>query len=67
MKKENIGTAPAETESKPVAKDTADMPIEEYKRRLEEAETRARVAESDAAILRECIVRMSLERYGVLR
>lgn len=44
-----------------------DMTKEEYRRRLEEAEKRAAVAESDAAILRECIVRMALERYGVLQ
>ena len=48
-------------------KDDADMPIEEYQRRLAEAEQKLRVAESDLAILRECIVRMSLERCGVLR
>lgn len=56
------------TENKTIGdKDAADMSREEYRRRLEEAEKRAHVAESDAAILRECIVRMSLERYGVLR
>lgn len=67
MEKENIGTVPAEGAGKHIAKDTADMPIKEYRRRLEAAEKRAQVAESDAAILRECIVRMNLERYGVLR
>ena len=45
----------------------ADMSREEYRRRLEEAERRAQVAESDAAILRECIVRLTLERTGLLR
>ena len=51
-----------------VAAETAcDMSKEEYRKRLEEAEKRAHVAESDAAILRECIVRMALERYGVLQ
>ena len=40
---------------------------EELERRLAEAEQQARVAENDAAILRECIVRLSLERTGVLR
>ena len=39
---------------------------EELERRLAEAEQRARVAENDAAILRECIVRMAIERTGVL-
>lgn len=44
-----------------------DMSREEYRRRLEEVERRAQVAESDAAILRECIVRLTLERTGLLR
>jgi DNA-directed RNA polymerase subunit N (RpoN/RPB10) len=57
-KKENMQTTPV---------NDADMPIEEYRRRLAESEQRARAAESDAAILRECIVRMALERYGVLQ
>ena len=49
------------------SEDKADMPIEEYRRLLTEAERRAHVAENEAALLRECIVRMSLERYGLLR
>lgn len=40
---------------------------EELENRLAEALQRANVAENDAAILRECIVRLSLERTGVLR
>ena len=44
-----------------------DMSIEEYRRRLEAAEQRALLAENDATLLRECVVRMSLERYGILR
>ena len=56
-----------EEAKKQVAAETAiDMPIEEYRKRLNEAEHRARVAESDNALLKECIVRMALERYGVL-
>lgn len=54
-------------EKKITTESGADMSIEEYRRRLEEAERRAQVAESDAAILRECIVRLTLERTGLLR
>lgn len=43
-----------------------NMPIEEYRKRLEEAEYRARKAESENVMLKECIVRMALGRYGVL-
>lgn len=43
-----------------------DMPKEEYKKRLADAEERARRAESDCAMLKECIVRMALGRWGVL-
>lgn len=44
----------------------SDMPLEEYKKRLDDAEYRARKAESENAMLKECIVRMALGRYGVL-
>ena len=43
-----------------------DMPIEEYRKRLCDAEYRAHKAESENAMLKECIVRMALGRYGVL-
>ena len=43
----------------------SDMSREEYERRLEEAEYRARKAESESAMLKECIVRMTLERLGI--
>ncbi len=43
-----------------------DMLIEEYRKRLAEAEYRANKAESDNQMLKECIVRMAMERYGVL-
>ena len=45
---------------------TADMPIEEYRKMLAEAEYRANKAESENKMLKECIVRMALGRYGVL-
>ena len=54
-------------EKKIITENEVDMSKEEYRRRLEEAERRAQVAESDAAILRECIVRLTLERTGLLR
>lgn len=44
----------------------SDMPKEEYRRRLCDAEFRAGKAESENTMLKECIVRMALERYGVL-
>ena len=43
-----------------------DMSREEYRKRLEEAEYRARKAESENAMLKECIVRMTLGKYGVV-
>ena len=43
-----------------------DMPREEYQKRLVDAEYRANKAESDCAMLKECIVRMALGRWGVL-
>ena len=43
-----------------------DMPKEEYQKRLAEAEYLARKAESENQMLKECIVRMAMERYGVL-
>lgn len=42
------------------------MSYEECYARLKDMEQKLRVAESDAEVLRECIVRMSLERYRVL-
>ena len=45
---------------------TCDMSIEEYRKRLAEAEYRAHKAESETTMLKECIVRMALGRYGVL-
>lgn len=42
------------------------MPIEEYEKRLADAEYRARMAEKENAMLKECIVRMAMGRYGVL-
>ena len=44
----------------------ADMPIEEYRKRLSEEKHRADKAESENRMLKECIVRMALGRYGVL-
>jgi hypothetical protein len=44
----------------------ADMPIEEYRKRLKDAEHRAEKAERENLMLKECIVRMALGRYGVL-
>ena len=49
---------------KPVSE--CDMPIEEYRKRLVEAEYRANKAESENQMLKECIVRMALGRYGVM-
>ena len=49
-----------------LCKDSCDMPIEEYRKRLAEAEYRANKAESENKMLKECIVRMALGRYGVL-
>ena len=43
-----------------------DMPIEEYRKRLCDAEFRAAKAEKENTMLKECIVRMALGRYGVL-
>lgn len=43
-----------------------DMPIEEYRKRLKDAEHRARKAESENTMLKECIVRMALGRWGVM-
>jgi hypothetical protein len=43
-----------------------DMPIEEYRKRLVDAEQRAAKAESENTMLKECIVRMALGRWGVL-
>ena len=45
---------------------TSHMAIEEYEKRLYEAEYRAKRAESENAMLKECIVRMAMGRYGVL-
>lgn len=42
------------------------MAIEEYEKRLCDAECRARAAEKENAMLKECIVRMAMGRYGVL-
>lgn len=44
----------------------SDIPIEEYRKRLKDAEYRARKAESENVMLKECIVRMAMGRYGVL-
>ena len=49
-----------------IIKGECDMPKEEYRKRLIDAEERARRAESDCAMLKECIVRMALGRWGVL-
>lgn len=46
--------------------DMPDIPMEEYCKRLEDAELRARKAEKENTLLKECIVRMALGRYGVL-
>lgn len=43
-----------------------DMPVEEYKKRLAEAEERVRKAEKENKMLKECLIRMTLGRYGVL-
>ena len=43
-----------------------DMSREEYQKRLVDAEYRAHKAESENKMLKECIVRMALGRYGVL-
>jgi hypothetical protein len=43
-----------------------DMLLEEYKKRMTEAEYRAKKAENENTMLKECIVRMALGRYGVL-
>lgn len=43
-----------------------DMPIEEYRKRLVDAEHRAAKAEKENLLLKECIVRMALGRWGVL-
>lgn len=43
-----------------------DMPIEEYCKRLKDAEHRAAKAEKENRLLKECIVRMALGRWGVL-
>lgn len=43
-----------------------DMPIDEYRKRLCDAEIRAKRAESENRDLKECIVRMALGRWGVL-
>ena len=42
------------------------MSIEEFEKRLVDAENRAKRAESENQMLKECIVRMALGRYGVL-
>lgn len=44
----------------------SDMPREEYQKRLVEAEYRAAKAEKENRLLKECIVRMALGRWGVL-
>ena len=43
-----------------------DMPIEEYQKRLVDAEHRAAKAEKENRLLKECIGRMALGRWGVL-
>lgn len=43
-----------------------DMHIEEYRKRLVDAEHRAAKAEKENRLLKECIVRMALGRWGVL-
>lgn len=45
---------------------TDNMLREEYEKRLADAEYRARMAEKENAMLKECIVRMAMGRYGVL-
>lgn len=42
-----------------------DMPLEEYKRRLVEADKRAFKAEVENKMLKECIVKMEMERHGI--
>lgn len=44
---------------------SVDMPIEEYKKRLIEAENRAFKAEVENKMLKECIVKMEMERHGM--
>lgn len=44
----------------------SDMPIEEYRKRFYEEKRRADKAERENGMLKECIVRMALGRYGVL-
>ena len=55
---------------KPLGRETplseCNMPIEEYRKRLCDAEFRAAKAEKENTMLKECIVRMALGRYGVL-
>ena len=65
MKLETIREA---EKSEPVWKceEKSSMPIEEYEKRLYEAKYRAKRAESENAMLKECIVRMAMGRYGVL-
>ena len=46
-------------------KTESHMAIEEYEKRLCDAEYRARAAEKENAMLKECIVRMAMGRYGV--
>lgn len=60
-------STPNRVDEKTIPKPDADMPIEEYRRRLAELEQRNRILESDNAVLRECVVRLTLERTGVLR
>ena len=60
-------STPNRVDEKTIPKSNADMPIEEYRRRLAELQQRNRVLESDNAVLRECVVRLTLERTGVLR
>ena len=43
-----------------------DMPIEEYRKRFYEEKNRADKAEIENRMLKECIVRMTLGKYGVL-
>lgn len=42
-----------------------DMTLEEYKKRLLEAENRAFKAEVENKMLKECIVKMEMERHGI--
>lgn len=59
-------STPNRADEKTITMHDADMPIEEYRRRLAELQQRNRVLESDNAVLRECVVRLTLERTGVL-